>query len=254
VKEFLEELSHFEKLQKLQISFPRFPEPREEFENLFQSNKSGFILIGTKCKVLKNLIIRNRYWNTSLETSKYQNSCEVFSEFIALEKYTFISESDQLIRFNIEPLKNCKKLKFLELNIHPLEANAIEDIELYLPNLKIVVIHLTSDFKLNSKIFQSLAKSQSLTRLVINVYDYESFEIFDSLINNVLKICFKVREIFFDGKQMELTRNTIDLLEKMTKNNSKFDYDLSNKLKMTENFSQIEIKKKEFYKLYIRNW
>jgi hypothetical protein len=99
-----------------------------------------------------------------------------------------------------------------------------------------------------------LAKSQSLTRLVINVYDYESFEIFDSLINNVLKICFKVREIFFDGKQMELTRNTIDLLEKMTKNNSKFDYDLSNKLKMTENFSQIEIKKREFYKLYIRNW
>jgi hypothetical protein len=256
VRNFLEELSRFERLEKLRISFPSFPEPKEEFENLFEPNKSGFILIGSKCKVLKNLIINGEYLH--IRFSKDNNLCEIFSQnFHALQKLTLILDLHKLNHLNIEPLKNCKDLKFLELNIQPFEAKAIKDIELNLPNLKTIIIYLNSDFNLNPKIFQSLAKSKSLTRLVINitdVYQYESFQIFESLINDVLKTCFKIREIYFDGKQMKLTRNTMDLLESYTKNNFKFDYDFNNKLKMNEKFSQIEIKERQFYNLYIKNW
>jgi hypothetical protein len=48
---------------------------------------------------------------------------------------------------NIEPLKNCKNLNHLELNVYHLSRKTFEDIDLYLPNLKTIVIYLNYSFR-----------------------------------------------------------------------------------------------------------
>ncbi len=98
-----------------------------------------------------------------------------------------------------------------------------------------------------------MAKCKSLTKLVIiNNVDYS--QIFDSLINYVLKICSKIREIYFDGIHFKITRKTLDLLNNYAKNNPKFDYEFNNKLKKDEEIFPNHIKSRQFYNLYVKNW
>jgi hypothetical protein len=100
-------------------------------------------------------------------------------------------------------------LKYLELSL-PSNGEALEYIELYLPNIKTIIIHLEFDSKFNSQICQHLAKSKSLTKLVISFSN--SIQIID-----VLKNCRNIREIYFDGKKFKITRNTLDLLDSYEK-------------------------------------
>ncbi len=133
--------------------------------------------------------------------------CEIYSSFIALEKLTLSLLCDEQIILIIEPIKNCKKLRYFELNINYLKGNTFENIELFLPKLQTIIVNLGVNFKSDSGIFQNLAKSKSLTKLVIVLY-YCS-EIIDSLISDVLKICFNIREVYFNGSRFKITRKTI---------------------------------------------
>ena len=136
----------------------------------------------------------------------------------------------------------------MELSL-PSNGKALQYIELYLPNLKTVFIHLEFDSKFNSQICQHFAKSKSLTKLVIS-FSY-CIEIIDSLIIDVLRNCCNIREIYFDGKKFKITRNTLDLLDSYAKSNFKFNYDFNHKLKKPRKYS---MSYKSFYTLYIKNW
>jgi hypothetical protein len=140
-------------------------------------------------------------------------------------------------------------LKYLELSL-PSNGKALQYIELYLPNLKTVVIHLAFDSHFDSEIFQHLAKSKSLTKLVISFFSY-CIEIIDSLIIDVLRNCCNIREIYFDGNEFKITRNTLDLLDSYAKSNFKFNYDFNHKLKKPRKYS---MSYKSFYTLFIKNW
>jgi hypothetical protein len=132
----------------------------------------------------------------------------------------------------------------LELSL-PSNGKALEYFELYLPNLKTVFIHLEFD----SEICQHLAKSKSLTKLVISFSN--SIEIIDSLIIDVLRNCRNIREIYFDGNQFKITRNTFDLLDSYAKSNFKFNYDFNHRHKKHEKYW---MPYKSYYTLYIKNW
>ncbi len=139
-------------------------------------------------------------------------------------------------------------MKYLELSL-PSNGKALEYFELYLPNLKTVFIHLEFDSKFDSEIFQHLAKSKSLTKLVISFSN--SIQIIDSLIIDVLRNCCNIREIYFDGNEFKITRNTLDLLDSYAKSNFKFNYDFNHKLKKPLKYS---MSYNSFYTLYIKNW
>jgi hypothetical protein len=247
---FLDELSRFEKLENLQIRI-RLQNSLNldlEIENLFNPKANGLNSIAKNCKSLRNLRIDVLFFvcNNHL---KDKNLCELFSGFNALEKLTLYLKLNNI---NVEPLKNCEKLKYLELNAYHLRSKALENIDLYLPNLKTIVIHFTFDYRYNSGIFRKLSKCKNLTKLVIYV---ENSQIFDSLINYVLKICSNIREIYFDGIHFQITRKTLDLLNNYAKNNPKFDYEFNNKLNIRQEYMIIEyLKKKKFYNLYVKNW
>jgi hypothetical protein len=247
----LNQLSRFVVLQQLMITINITSNSNLEIEYLFKPKENGLISIANKCKSLKSLKIDMLSHITN--QLKDENLCENFSGFTALEKLIFSPKFGELNNINIEPLKNCKNLNHLELNVYALRRKALEDIDLYLPNLKTIVIYLNYSFryKFNSGIFRKLAKCKSLTKLVINI-DYS--QIFDSLINYVLKICSKIREIYFDGIHFKITRKTLDLLNNYAKNNPKFDYEFNNKLKKDEEIFPNDIKRRQFYNLYVKNW
>jgi hypothetical protein len=246
---FLDELSRFEKLQEFKVTVNITSNSNLEIEYLFKPKENGLISIGNKCKSLKSLKIDMLSYITN--QLKDYNLCQNFSGFTALEKLIFSPKLSGLINMNIEPLKNCQNLNHLNLNVYHLRRKALENIDLYLPNLKTIVINLNYSFRYNSGIFRKLAKCKSLTKLVINI-NYS--EIFDSLINYVLKICSKIRGIYFDGIHFNITRKTLDLLNNYAKNNSKFDYEFNNKLKKDEEFFPNYIKRRKFYNLYVKNW
>jgi hypothetical protein len=186
---FFVELSKFEKLEKLVILI----EFRiEAIEDVLNPNKSRLILIGNKCGRLRIFNFENRYGRALDSNDK--NLLKLFSGFYALQKLIVSQKFNQQNESIIEPLKSCRKLKYLELSLHHSNGKALEDIDLYLPYIKKIVIHF--DFKFNSEIFQNLSKSKSLTKLVKNI-SYCS-EMIGSLIINVLKIFHKIREIYFD--------------------------------------------------------
>jgi hypothetical protein len=135
----------------------------------------------------------------------------------------------------------------LELSLHS-NGKALEYIELYLPNIKTIIIRFEFDSKFDSEIFQHLAKSKSLTKLLISFSYFK--EIFDSIIIDVLKICRNIREIYFDGNQFKITRNTLDLLDSYAKSNFKFNYDFNHKLIKPQKYS---MSYKSFYTLYIKS-
>jgi hypothetical protein len=245
----LNQLSRFVVLQQLMITINITSNSNLEIEYLFKPKENGLISIANKCKSLKSLNIDMLFHITN--QLKDENLCENFSGFTALEKLIFSPKFSELNNINIEPLKNCKNLNHLELNVYPLRSKALENIDLYLPNLKTIVVYLNYSFRYNSGIFRKLAKCKSLTKLVINI-DYS--QIFDSLINYVLKICSKIREIYFDGIRFKITRKTLDLLNNYAKNNPKFDYEFNNKLKNDEEFFPNHIKSRQFYNLYVKNW
>jgi hypothetical protein len=243
VNDFLVELSRFENLENLVILITGFMNQTEAIENVLNPNTSGLILIANKCKKLKIFKFSSNFGSAIISNDK--NLYELFSGFKALEKLTLCQKLNQQNESIIKPLKNCKKLKYLELSLRP-NGKALEYIELYLPNIKTIIIRLEFDPKFNSQIFQHLAKSKSLTKLVIN-FAYCK-EIIDSLIIGVLKNCRNIREIYFDGSKFKITR---DLLDSYAKSNFKFNYDFNHKLKKTEKYS---MPYKSFYTLYIKNW
>jgi hypothetical protein len=244
---FLVELSTFQNLQNLVIFITSFMNQTEAIANALNPNKSGLILIANKCKKLKIFKFESLFGGSFISNDK--NLCELFSGFNALEKLSLCQKFNQQNKSIIKPLKNCEKLKYLELSL-PSNGKALEYFELYLPNLKTVFIHLEFDSKSDSEIFQHLANSKSLTKLVIS-FSY-CIEIIDSLIIDVLRSCRNIREIYFDGKnQFKITRNTLDLLDSYTKSNFKFNYDFNHKHKKSEKYWMTY---KSYYTLYIKNW
>jgi hypothetical protein len=115
---------------------------------------------------------------------------KLFNGFHALEKLIISRKFNQQNKSIVEPLKSCEKLKYLELSLHLSNGKVFEDIDLYLPNIKTVVIHCDFDLNYDSEIFQNLTKSQSLTKLAINIF--HCFGIIDSLIIDVLEIFHKL--------------------------------------------------------------
>ncbi len=95
---------------------------------------------------------------TYLKYLKYQNLCQIFSGFIALEK--------SILRFghqnydNIKPLENCKALKHLELKFYSLNEKCLEGFHLYLPKLRKLVLDLCRVSIIN--IFQYFKNWQNL--------------------------------------------------------------------------------------------
>jgi hypothetical protein len=153
-------LSRFEKLEKLIIRIV-ITNSNIEIANLFNPKANGLIWIGNNCKRLRHLNIR--LICSHADILKNKNFAQIFSSFIALEKLTLSLLFSEQIIFNIEPLKNCKKFKYFELNINYLNEKTFENIELFLPKLQIIIAKLGVNFKTNSEIFKNLAKSKSLT-------------------------------------------------------------------------------------------
>jgi hypothetical protein len=122
----LDELSRFEKLQQLKITINITYNSDLEIEYLFKPKENGLISIGNKCKSLKCLKIDMlSYFGSDL---KHENLCENFSGFTALEKLIFNPNSIELKNSNIEPLKNCRNLNHLELNVYHLRRKALQHI------------------------------------------------------------------------------------------------------------------------------
>jgi hypothetical protein len=236
INNFLAELSLFENLQTLQLYMS--PYSNEQFEN-------DFALIGNNCKKLTNLFI-NFVFKTSELDLKDRNICGFFSGFIVLEK--LILKVNRPTASNIKSFENCKKLKHLELDIHRFNKNSFECIDLYLPNLKTMSIHMMGYLQVDSLILQSLAKSRSLLRLVI-----KDCIINDALINFVIKNCNTIRQIYFNGICESISRNSLDLFENCHKNNYKFDFELNSKPIKNELFHKI-FNKRKYYFLIIKNW
>jgi hypothetical protein len=138
----LNELSRYEKLQQLMITINITSNSNLEIEYLFKPKENGLISIANKCKSLK--IDALSYITNQL---KDENLCENFSGLTALEKLILSPRFKVLKNINIEPLKNCKNLNHLELNVYHLSRKALEDIDLYLPNLKTIVIYLNYSFR-----------------------------------------------------------------------------------------------------------
>jgi hypothetical protein len=234
---YLVELSRFERLEALHICI-RVLELDLVIDKKLISN-------GLNYKNLKYLGLIIPY---SVPFSKGENIFGLFSGYIGLEKLIITNDEIKMIEpkifSKIESLKDCKKLKCLALDFQ-MCANLLEDINLYLPNLKILVIQLSENFKTDSEILQSVAKTKNLMKLIVSIR-----EMTDSIVSNVMEISY-VREIYFDANSIKITRNTFELLYQRSKSDNKFEFELNSKLKANES-KYVEYKK--YYSLYLKNW
>ncbi len=237
---YLVELSRFERFEALHICI--------RVLKLDLVIDKELILNGLNYKHLKYLGLIIPY---SVPFSKDENICGLFSGYIGLEKLIIRSDemkmTDPKIFSKVESLK-CEKLKCLAIDFL-MCANPLEDINLYLPNLKTLVIQLTENFKTDSEILQSLAKTKNLMKLIVSIR-----EMTDSIVSNVMEISYNVIEIYFDANSIKITRNTFELLYQRSKSDNKFEFQLNSKSKANEFFDSKYVDYKKYYSLYLKKW
>jgi hypothetical protein len=159
------------------------------------------ILIGKKCINLKSFRIESR---DVFKIKAFEN----FGDFYGIQKLCVevLKETNNANLGSIESLKNCKNLIHLELEIHSLMDQNLENIHLFLPNLKsFKSIYSTpgiTDKSLIITLIINLSKLENIVSLyflnrfrnpIVLIYLIESFpklqsiSIFLSRISNELK-------------------------------------------------------------------
>jgi hypothetical protein len=131
---------------------------RFDFE--LNSVDNELLLIGNNCKKLKELKINY----TLINGFNNKNMFEIFGNFNALEKLDFESEFEVTNIANIKSLKSCKNLKSLKLCILDLNDEHLNDIDLYLANLKYFYFNARYGFGITHNLLYNLAKIQHLLK------------------------------------------------------------------------------------------
>jgi hypothetical protein len=210
----LKNLWRFENLEDLKICLAL---NEQEIYNEFQ-------LMADKLKKLKRLeVYIVGYFNIN-------EFFEIIGSFKSLEQLYFKHSGDdscspsclciknsRLKLKNLFPLKSCEKLKIIHLTTNDLSDESLEDIHLYLPQLKSVILRIPV---IKDKTMINLAKLQNLFKLEI-----QSYNITVSGVCEYIKISPNIKTIILNEKYFD--EKIIEALIERANNNPRLKYEFT---------------------------
>jgi len=215
--------SDINQIFKQMVRFANLEYLRINLKSYFgQPFADGLKMIGRMCTKLKFFSFE------SYDTIILENVFQLFENFKALEyfslhcRYLYRFESvesvDQTVNYGrVKCFENCKNLLYLKLNLLHLNDSNLENIDLYLPNLKL--IELKSSKNLTNQSLSLIAKLRGLKSLRISC----SNEISDTSISNLIDSCPLLNDIYFDGNP-NISKDVIETLITKAKKNEKIEY------------------------------
>jgi hypothetical protein len=198
----LKNLWRFENLEDLKIHISFY---KQEIYNEFQ-------LMANKIKKLKRLQVY------TVDDLKINEFFEIIGSFKSLEQLYFEDSgisSEPKLR-NLFSLKSCEKLKIIHLRAYYLSGKSLEDIHLYLPQLKSVSLCMPD---ITNKTMINLAKLQNLFKLEIRS------NITVSGVCEFIKISPNIKTIILN--ETYLDEKIIEALIERAKNNPKLKYEFT---------------------------
>jgi hypothetical protein len=207
------QISRFVKLEYLKLNMNSY---------FGQPFSQGIQIIAQNCTQLKFFDFE------SYDTIILENFFQLFEKFRSLEylnlhcrylyRYESIESVNQFVNYGkVKCLENCKNLKRLKLNLLYLNDSNLENIDLYLPNLKL--IELKSTKHLTIKSLHSIAKLKQLTTLRVCCTHYLN----ESSICHLINSCPLLNNIYFDGNP-NINRDIIEALITKARKNQKINY------------------------------
>jgi hypothetical protein len=160
-------------------------------------------IIGKSCTKIKDLHIG--VYNKNIIGAKFFS---VIAKYLAVEKLNLdLYNIDENIEGSVECFKELN-LKQLQIS-YRLTDSFFEDIDLYLPNLKTVII--VSETDLTNKTLYSLSKLKNLRRIHFSLMPFAYKNITDDSIHEFLDFCQSIEVIEFNGRP-NISNKTIDKL------------------------------------------
>jgi hypothetical protein len=160
--------------------------------------------IGKSCTKIKDLHIG--VYNKNMISAKFFS---VIPKYLAIEKLNLtLYNIDENIEGSVQCFKELN-LKQLQISYRQLTDSFFEDIDLYLPNLKILIIESETD--LTNKTLYSLSKLKSLRRIYFGLTLSAYKNITDDSIHELLDFCQSIEVIEFNGRP-NISNKTIDKL------------------------------------------
>jgi len=151
---------------------------------------------------------------------------------IYLESKYSEENSDDL---SIKSLESCKKLTHLKIYWSELNDHYFKDIELYLPQLKHLTVHIND--KISHNTMYSLAKLNNLKVIAFEGFSVKYPQITDSAICHLINNCSAIQSISFE-KGPEITPKIIDALIARVLKRPRIDFDHSFSLIINDAFDR----------------
>ena len=120
---------------------------------------------------------------------------------------------------SVETLKRLKNLTDLTICSTETGDPFFKDIELFLPNLKTLV--LSTDYDLSDTLLESLSKLKHLTKISLGNGNKALRNITDSGISKLIDNCVEIRKMYFSSRP-NITNQSIDKLIDFANKNSKY--------------------------------
>jgi hypothetical protein len=193
-------LSLMQKLENLRILELHLVINEDSIRTIDESLK----YIGKSCTKIKDLHIG--VYNKNMVSAKFFS---VIAKYLAVEKLNLdLYNIDENIEGSVECFKELN-LKQLQISYGQLTDSFFEDIDLYLPNLKIVIV--VSETDLTNKTLYSLSKLKNLRRIHFSLTPSAYKNITDDSIHELLDFCQSIEVIEFNGRP-NISNKTIDKL------------------------------------------
>jgi len=157
---------------------------------------------------LVNQMLKTMSYFKTLKCINFEIYYGELEEELEQDNYEVVSES----------LKNCKNLTHLELYYGIINDSFYENIDLYLPKLKILKIEANC---ITDKALYSLANLKELKLIYISAYEINF--VTDTEICHIINNCHKINSIIFYS-QINITHKTVEELIKLALSKPKIQF------------------------------